>query len=102
MKSGGNLIGSCCLPGYLFKKGFSFDFDDSTHIVTVEGMRDLVGFDFPLVIEFNNLTEVVGFGGVTLFDYDFDDILALELFAGNNRHIDDADLRNIMCTSSLL
>ena len=84
------------------KKGLPFDFLYSSHVVSIEGMRNIIFIDFSFEIKFNSLVEMVQFGGVTLFDNNFDDKLSFEFFIVDNRDILDVNLYQNCSTYSLL
>lgn len=92
MKRIRDLIGICRLPSYFFQKGFSPDFDDSSHVVPVESMHDFIFFAGSLERKFYFLAKMISFGRISLFDYDFDDIFSFEDLVRDNRDIDNANL----------
>ena len=65
-------------------------------------MRNIIFVDFSFEIKFDSLVEMVQFGGVTLFDNNFDDKLSFEFFIVDNRDILDVNLYQNCSTYSLL
>lgn len=102
MKSVGYFVGGGGLPGDFFEERLAFDFYDSTHIVPVEGVEDLILLASALVLQLDFLAKVVGLGGVALLDDDLDDVLALEYLVGDHWHVHDADLSHPTTTYSRL
>lgn len=93
MECDGNLVWSCSFSSYFFQKCLASNLYNSSHIVSIESMRDVISIYFALELKLNGLVEVVGFGRIALLNDNFDNKLTLKDFIGDNRNIGNFDLR---------
>lgn len=102
MKSADNLIRIGCFSGDFLKERFSPNFDNSSHVMPIKSMRNLIFLTLALELKLNFLTKMICFGGFSLFNNNLDHVLPFEYLIANHRNVHYTDLNHNANTSYLL